>query len=1212
MRTRRSKKQLLCIVCVFALFFISNGRTLLQSTNNQMIKAVNLGGWLDGAQLRLKSVTIGKYLAAELGGGTIILWRINETSFHIRVFNKQFLGLDSMGINLVATSTDSEKSGIFEIIRKSDDPSRVRIKAPNGLFLQLWRVNETSFHIRVFNKQFLGLDSMGINLVATSTDSEKSGIFEIIRKSDDPSRVRIKAPNGLFLQAKTENLVTADSKGDGQWGNNDPSVFEMSIAQRFYGEFQVTNGHGPLKAPQIMKDHWETFIVEKDFKFIAESGLNAVRIPVGWWTASDPSPPKPFVGGSLQYLDKAFVWAKQYNLKVILDLHAASGSQNGFEHSATRDGFIEWGLTEENIQETVRVIEFFTARYAANPSLYAVELINEPLASGVPVSVLNKYYDAGYKAVRKYAANPSLYAVELINEPLASGVPYYDAGYKAVRKYAPNAFVILATRLSGDAKEFFPLAKGMQKVVIDVHYYNLFSDIFNDMTVEQNINFIQTNRSNELQDITTSDGPLTFVGEWVAEWQVSGASKEDYQRFSKAQLDVFGRASFGWAYWSLKNVNDHWSIEWMIKNDGTTLQFKSMASGRYPSAEHGGGSIIVANRNSAKSWETFKGRFGLKDIVIDVEDADTTIVKETPFKIPIWIRLSNIPLEAWNVKGIITIASMLGRPINMDKMTAMMCKDGSGRLGFARVLVETNAEKECIDNIEINYVDDLNNVKKTKWVKAEYSWKPDRCNNCCVFGHYTQHCKLKPRAVEVPKGAVKQNNQADKEGFVKVSSRKNVGGQRDMGNKGIPKAKQSFMKDMGPRNNSVKFTYKHIVPDHTTANKEKWAAMERMENENSDEDDVFESQNQAVSSLSADEVVVNGNDRDFNVTLKLKEHYSGSSVMTSDIGEFKDVINSLEIEDLCSTAFHFTWIKSLKNPQNSILKKLDRIMMNDDFLEQYGQAHGMFLPFMVSDHSPSMLIIPSIIAKKKKSFRFATYVADKPNFLDTVKGIWDKQIKGCVMYKSAVKADPFNKNKKEVAALLFEEYSIADEDEIKLLHQKVKIKWLSEGDRNTAYFYIVLKARKHKVGWNLSAGRMEAEDMVREVFDEEIKSALSDINSSKAAGLDGYFKGGMGLRQDLISPYLFTLVMEVFNMIMIKNVNEADKFKYHYGCSEPKLTHMCFANNLMVMCNGDTDSLRVVKKSLDEFSRVSGLYPNLNKSTIFFGCILENNTLEML
>ncbi|KAK9050569.1 hypothetical protein SSX86_030462 [Deinandra increscens subsp. villosa] len=497
MKAPNPKSQLLGIVSVFAVFIVSYGRTLL-TTNNQMIRAVNLGGWLvtegwmkpslfdsipnkdflDGAQLQLKSKTIGKFLAAELGGGTIIV------------------------------ANRSSASG-WETFR-------------------LWRINETSFHIRVFNKQFIGLDSTGINLVAISNDDQTSGVFEIIRNSDDPSRVRIKAPNGSFLQAKTEDLVTADSKGD-----DDSSVFEMTIVQRLQGEYQVTNGYGPSKAPQIMKDHWNTFIVENDFNFIATSGLNAVRIPVGWWTASDPTPPKPYVGGSLQYLDKAFIWAETYKLKVILDLHAAPGSQNGFEHSSSRDGSIEWGQTEETIQETIRVIEFFTARYVNNPSLYAVELINEPHASGVSLSVLTKYY---------------------------------EAGYKAVRKHAPDAFVVLSNRLSGDSKELFPVATGLTNVVIDVHYYNLFSNIFNDMTVEQNIDFVRTNRSNELQAITTSNGPLTFVGEWVSEWQVRGAAKEEFQRFSKAQLEVYGRASFGWAYWSLKNVNNHWSMDWMIKN----------------------------------------------------------------------------------------------------------------------------------------------------------------------------------------------------------------------------------------------------------------------------------------------------------------------------------------------------------------------------------------------------------------------------------------------------------------------------------------------------------------------------------------------------------------------------------------------------------------------------------------------------------------------
>uniref|UniRef100_A0A5B7BU40 Uncharacterized protein n=1 Tax=Davidia involucrata TaxID=16924 RepID=A0A5B7BU40_DAVIN len=498
-----STRKLLCI-CLFSFCMLSlaYGRV----NHNFRVRAVNLGGWLvtegwikpslfdgipnkdflDGTGLQFKSVTVGKYLCAETGGGTII----------------------------VANRTAASGWETFS----------------------LWRINETTFQFRVFNRQFMGLDTAGngIDIVAVSETPGGSETFKIVRKSDDLSRVRIKAPNGFFLQVKTEELVTADSKGDGGWGDDDPSVFVMTIAGRMQGEFQVTNGYGPVRAPQVMKEHWSTFIVEDDFKFISSNGLNAVRIPVGWWIASDPTPPPPYVGGSLQALDNAFSWAQKYGINVIIDLHAAPGSQNGFEHSSSRDGSQEWGQTDQNIQETVAVIDFLTARYANNPSLYAVELINEPLSPGASLESVTKYYSAGYNAVRKHSS---------------------------------TAYVVLSNRLGpADPKELFPLASGLTRSVIDVHYYNLFSDVFNTMTVQQNIDFINTNRSAQLSLVTTSNGPLTFVGEWVAEWQVSGATKEDYQRFAKAQLEVYGRATFGWAYWTLRNVNNHWSLEWMIKN----------------------------------------------------------------------------------------------------------------------------------------------------------------------------------------------------------------------------------------------------------------------------------------------------------------------------------------------------------------------------------------------------------------------------------------------------------------------------------------------------------------------------------------------------------------------------------------------------------------------------------------------------------------------
>ena len=59
-----------------------------------------------------------------------------------------------------------------------------------------------------------------------------------------------------------------------------------------------------------------------------------------------------------------------------------------------------------------------------------------------------------------YANNPSLAAIELMNEPHALGVTldnlknYYKSEYDAVRKYTPSAYVILLNQLrNADPKE---------------------------------------------------------------------------------------------------------------------------------------------------------------------------------------------------------------------------------------------------------------------------------------------------------------------------------------------------------------------------------------------------------------------------------------------------------------------------------------------------------------------------------------------------------------------------------------------------------------------------------------------------------------------------------------------------------------------------------------------------------------------------------------
>ncbi|GKD81912.1 RNA-directed DNA polymerase, eukaryota, reverse transcriptase zinc-binding domain protein, partial [Tanacetum coccineum] len=87
--------------------------------------------------------------------------------------------------------------------------------------------------------------------------------------------------------------------------------------------------------------------------------------------------------------------------------------------------------------------------------------------------------------------------------------------------------------------------------------------------------------------------------------------------------------------------------------------------------------------------------------------------------------------------------------------------------------------------------------------------------------------------------------------------------------------------------------------------------------------------------------------------------------------------------------------------------------------------------------------------------------------------------------------------------------------------------------------------------------------------------------------------GGRGLRQgDPLSPYLFIIVMEVFNLILQQEILRNGRFKYHHGCKDLGITDLCFADDILVLCHGDVNSVTVIKKALEKFSVVSWLYPN--------------------
>ncbi|KAM6558803.1 hypothetical protein CsatA_028042 [Cannabis sativa] len=77
-------------------------------------------------------------------------------------------------------------------------------------------------------------------------------------------------------------------------------------------------------------------------------------------------------------------------------------------------------------------------------------------------------------------------------------------------------------------------------------------------------------------------------------------------------------------------------------------------------------------------------------------------------------------------------------------------------------------------------------------------------------------------------------------------------------------------------------------------------------------------------------------------------------------------------------------------------------------------------------------------------------------------------------------------------------------------------------------------------------------------------------------------------------------------------VANQSNFKYHPMCKSLKIISLCFADDLMLFCKGNLNSLQVLKSILDEFSASSGLAIKANKSQLYFGGVKEEEKQVML
>ena len=169
-------------------------------------------------------------------------------------------------------------------------------------------------------------------------------------------------------------------------------------------------------------------------------------------------------------------------------------------------------------------------------------------------------------------------------------------------------------------------------------------------------------------------------------------------------------------------------------------------------------------------------------------------------------------------------------------------------------------------------------------------------------------------------------------------------------------------------------------------------------------------------------------------------------------------------------------------------------------------------------------------------------------------------------------------------------------------------------DQGTARVALKIDLRKafDSINWNYIIAGMVAIGIPATMISWIEKCITTPHFSVSLNGeLHGFFPTTKGLRQgDPLSPYLFVLAMEGLSGI-IRQRTAGSGFRYHRNCKATKLTHICFADDLMLFCHGDITSIATLKEAVGTFTACSGLHINSDKSSLYMSGVSDAESLSI-
>lgn len=332
-------------------------------------------------------------------------------------------------------------------------------------------------------------------------------------------------------QWMTESLFTCASG---------PQIAEIDIA---------TGWGNTTGARAVLEKHWDTFINQSDFEYLASIGINTVRIPIGYWSLGplycQGTPFEPVADvytNSWSRVVRAINWAGEAGIGVLIDLHGAVGSQNGQPHSGISDGQVNLFNNATNMDLTIGTLTYLAQQLASVTNVVGIEILNEPNDN----PTLADFYTRAITTMRQTSTE-------------AESLPLYIHDAFDLVHFADY----IASR-----KDF---------VVADKHSYFVFGSNDTSMTAVQESHEVKHSVSEQLASASRTAHRNLVIGEWSCALVPASLANETNpmlarQQFCQGQEQIYSNLTAGWHFWSYMKDDCDSDLDWCFKNAvGNTL-----------------------------------------------------------------------------------------------------------------------------------------------------------------------------------------------------------------------------------------------------------------------------------------------------------------------------------------------------------------------------------------------------------------------------------------------------------------------------------------------------------------------------------------------------------------------------------------------------------------------------------------------------------------